>query len=301
MACVWLIKTLKTARHIKQWIFLMESGSKKTTASFSNNKGDQVFYQNWITGNKPKGIVIIVHGLNSHSEYYHIFAGQLNENKYEVYALDLRGRGKSEGERFYISDYLDIIEDIDQLVDIARCEHVTQPIFLLGHSAGGVFASVYAVLHQTKLKGLIAESFAFHLPVPGFALAAMKFLGYIIPRARLVKLNNEDFSRDQLVVDRMNADPLLKNEKQPAKTMQQLLIAGEYLKKQMPRITLPLLILHGTADKATSPSGSRYFLENASSTDKQLKLYEGHYHDLLNDKYSGIIVNDIMRWLNERL
>ena len=279
----------------------MESKSKKTTASFSNNQGDQVFYQNWINGHKPKGIVIIVHGLNSHSEYYHDFAEQLNENKYEVYALDLRGRGRSEGERFYISDYHDVIADIDQLVDIARCEHVSQHIFLFGHSAGGVFASVYAVLHQTKLKGLICESFAFHLPVPGFALAVIKFLGYIIPHTRLVKLNNEDFSRDKLVVERMNSDPLLRNEKQPAKTMQQLLLAGEYLKKQMPHISLPVLILHGTADKATSPSGSQYFMENASSTDKQLKLYEGHYHDLLNDKYNGIIMNDIVRWLNERV
>ncbi|MCF2496734.1 alpha/beta hydrolase [Dyadobacter chenhuakuii] len=279
----------------------MESNSKKTAASFSNNLRERVFYQNWINGTKPKGIVILVHGLNSHSEYYHNFARQLNDNRYEVYALDLRGRGKSEGERFYISDYLDVIADIDQLVDIARCEHTTQPIFLLGHSAGGVFASVYAVLHQVKLKGLISESFAFHLPVPGFALAIMKFLGYIIPHTRLVKLKNEDFSREKSVVERMNSDPLLRNEKQPAKTMQQLLLAGEYLEKQMTEISLPLLILHGTADKATNPSGSQYFMENASSTDKQLKLYEGHFHDLLNDKYNAIIVNDIVRWLNERV
>ncbi len=69
----------------------------------------------------------------------------------------------------------------------------------------------------------------------------------------------------------------------------------------MPQISLPLLVLHGTADKATNPGGSAYFIKNASSTDKQLKLYEGHYHDLLNDKYNGIIIKDIVRWLNERV
>lgn len=292
---------MNKAWHIKLWIFFMESKSKTTTANFSNNQGKRVFYRNWINGSKPKGIVVIVHGLNSHSGYYHNFAEQLNENNYEVYALDLYGRGESEGERFYISDYHDVIADIDQLVDIARCEHATQPIFLLGHSAGGVFASVYAVHHQAKLRGLIAESFAFHLPVPGFALAVMKLLSHIIPHTRLIKLNNEDFSRDKSVVERMNNDPLLANEKQPVKTMQQLLLAGDYLKKQMPEISLSLFVLHGTADKATNPSGSQYFIENASSTDKQLKLYEGHYHDLLNDKYKAIIVNDIRRWLNERV
>ena len=69
----------------------------------------------------------------------------------------------------------------------------------------------------------------------------------------------------------------------------------------MPEIKLPLLILHGTADKATKPSGSMYFMEHASSNDKQLKLYEGHLHDLLNDIDNGIVVKDIIQWLNERV
>lgn len=279
----------------------MEPKSTLRTSDFSNDKGQKIFYRNWINSGTHKGIVIVVHGLNSHSSYYENFAVQLNENDYEVYALDLRGRGKSEGERYYISDYHDIIADIDLLVGIVACEHPGAPIFLLGHSAGGVFASAYAVQHQAKLAGLISESFAFELPVPAFALAMVKFLSHIIPHTRLVKLHNEDFSRDKLVVDMMNNDPLLANEKQPAKTMQQLLLAAEFLKHKMPQISLPLLVLHGTADKATNPGGSAYFIKNASSTDKQLKLYEGHYHDLLNDKYNGIIIKDIVRWLNERL
>ena len=100
---------------------------------------------------------------------------------------------------------------------------------------------------------------------------------------------------------KMDHDPLIANEKQPAKSMQQLILANELLEKRMPEITLPLFILHGTADKATRPEGSMYFLEHAGSTDKQLKLYEGHYHDLLNDKYNGTIIRDILAWLKERL
>ncbi|MEI9946748.1 MAG: lysophospholipase [Chitinophagaceae bacterium] len=274
--------------------------SKQTTSTFSNNKGQNIFYRNWKNG-EPKGIVLIVHGLNSHSGYYENFALQLNENNFEVYAIDLAGRGRSDGERYYIGDYNDIVADIDHLLNTIKATHPAVPVFLLGHSAGSVFASVYAVQYQDKLNGLISESFAFQLPAPGFALATIKFLAHIIPHARLVKLNNGDFSRDKTVVDTMNNDPLLTNEKQPAKTMQQLLLAAEYLKKAMPGIKLPLLILHGTADKATKPGGSEYFMEHASSADKQLKLYEGHYHDLLNDKYYGIVVRDILRWLNERV
>ncbi|GAA4307941.1 alpha/beta hydrolase [Mucilaginibacter gynuensis] len=244
--------------------------------------------------------MVIVHGLNSHSAYYHNFALQLNENGHEVYALDLPGRGRSDGERYYISDYKHIVAVIDQLIGIAQAAHPTTPVILFGHSAGGVFASVYTLFHQGKLNGLICESFAFQIPAPGFALAAIKLLAHIIPHTRLIKLNNSDFSRDAAFVYKLNHDPLLENEKQPAKTMQQLLLAGELLKRKMPDITLPLFILHGTADKATMPKGSRYFMEHVSSADKQLKLYEGHYHDLLNDKYNEIIVGDILTWLNER-
>ena len=301
MAQVWLLYFSKWSTAHQTASNFMESKPTVRTSFFTNNQGQNVFYRNWVNGLNPKYIVVIVHGLNSHSGYYSDFAFQLNENHDEVYALDLRGRGESQGERYYISDYQDIIDDIDRLIEIVRCDHAGRPIFLLGHSAGGVFASVYALNYQNKLNGLIAESFAFDLPVPGFALAAIKFLGSVIPHTRLVKLNNQDFSRDKSAVERMNSDPLLANEKQPARTMQQLILAAELLKNNMAEIKIPLLILHGTADKATNPSGSQYFFENTGSTEKLLKLYEGHYHDLLNDKYSGPVVKDIVRWLNERI
>ncbi len=278
----------------------MRSEGKQTTSTFINENGQRIFYRRW-TGDLPaKGIVVIVHGLNSHSGYYQDFASQLVENMYAVYALDLAGRGHSEGERFYTADYEDVIGDIDSLIDIAVAAHPGMPVFLYGHSAGGVFASVYAVYHQSRLTGLIAASFAFRVPAPGFALMAMKLLGYILPHTRLIKLKNEDFSRDSAFVSAMNRDPLIVNEKQPARTMQQLLLASEHLQQKMPELGLPLLILHGTADRATMPEGSQYFAEHAAAHDKQLKLYEGYYHDLLNDKYNGIIVKDILRWLRER-
>jgi len=275
--------------------------SKQTISTFCNSKGLNIFYRNFNTGNTPKGIVLIVHGLNSHSGYYQNFASHLNENYFEVYAIDLPGRGQSDGERYYIGNYTEIIADIDQLINIIQSTHPALPIFLFGHSAGGLFASLYAVQHQDKLKGLISESFAFQVPASGFVQASIKFLSHLIPRTRLVRLPNEYFSRDKAVVHTMNNDPLLAGEKQSAKTMQQLLLAADYLKNEMPAIKLPLLILHGTGDKATKPTGSEYFMKHATSVDKQLKLYEGHYHDLLNDKYNGIVIRDITRWLNERV
>lgn len=286
--------------YLTYWV-VMKALNQPTSAEFSNQNGQRIFYRNWTPQAKPKGIVMIIHGLNSHSAYYQDFATQLTENGFQVYAMDLEGRGRSQGERYYIADYHHIFSDIDALMDIAGAAFPLTPVFLFGHSAGGVFAAAYAVQKQYKLKGLISESFAFKIPVPAFALAIIKFLAHIIPHTRLVKLNSEDFSRDKSHVFKMNNDPLLENEKQPAKTMQQLLLAAQYLKRQMPAIQLPVLILHGTADQATEPAGSEYFMKHASSSDKELKLYQGHYHDLLNDKHQEIIIKDILMWLNQRV
>jgi alpha-beta hydrolase superfamily lysophospholipase len=184
---------------------------------------------------------------------------------------------------------------------MAKSYHPGLPVFLLGHSAGGVVASVYTLDHQDEISGLICESFALELPAPELALAVLKGLSYIIPNAHLVKLENAHFSRDPKVVEAMNNDPLIANEAQPTETIAALLRAGERLMRESSRITLPLLILHGTLDKATKPSGSQHFYAMAGSSDKTLKLYEGHYHDLLNDIDKEVVMADIQQWIDARI
>jgi alpha-beta hydrolase superfamily lysophospholipase len=275
-----------------------QTQTQKTT--FISQDGMNVFYRNWKPVGQPKALVVIAHGFNSHSGYYQWTAEQLTAQNYEVYAIDFPGRGQSDGERFYIADYNAFVGELDKLVNIAQADLPGLPTFLLGHSAGGVLASVYALEHQDKLQGFICESFAFQVPAPDFALAVLKGLSHIFPHAHVLKLKNEDFSRNPEVVDFMNNDPLIANEVQPTKTMQQLALADERLKVEIPNIKLPLFIVHGTEDKATKPSGSQYFYGNASSADKTLKLYEGHYHDLLNDRDKEVVMDDILDWLNSR-
>jgi acylglycerol lipase len=117
----------------------------------------------------------------------------------------------------------------------------------------------------------------------------------------VLKLKNKDFSRDPAVVAALNADPLIANESQPSETVAELVRADELLEKSMQQITLPLLILHGTADKVTKPSGSKEFYERAGSSDKTLKLYEGHFHDLLADVGKQQVMADIQDWIDARL
>lgn len=271
-------------------------------ASFVGVGGLKIFTRSWRpTVDKPRAVVVIVHGFNSHSGQYLWVAEQFVAQGLAVYALDLRGRGKSDGERFYVEKFADYVSDVATLITMAKAQEPGLPVFLLGHSAGGVVACIYTLEHQAELAGLICESFAHEVPAPDFALAILKGLSYIAPHAHVLKLNNEDFSRDPKVVEAMNNDPLIAGESQSAETIAEMVRADERLKQEFPLITLPVLILHGTHDKATKPSGSQHFYNRAGSTDKTLKLYEGHFHDLLNDLDKEVVMADIQGWLDAHI
>jgi acylglycerol lipase len=270
-------------------------------STFTTTTGLNIFFRSWRPAGTARGVIVIVPGFNSHSGYYGWAAEQLVTLGVAVYAVDLRGRGKSDGERFFVATFADYLNDIDGMVRLAQSREPELPVFVLGHSAGGVLACLYTVEHQKNLAGLICESFAFQTPAPDVALAVLKGLGHIFPHAHVLHLKNEDFSRDPKVVAAMNADPLIAHETQPTQTVAELVRADERLKDEFSRITLPVLILHGTSDNAAKASGSQVFFDAAGSTDKTLKLYDGHVHDLLNDVDNDTVMEDIKSWLGARL
>lgn len=263
--------------------------------------GIKIFFRCWRPAGKARAIVVICHGVNSHSGQYSWVAEQLVAGGLAVYALDLRGRGKSGGERFYVDNIADYVSDLSNLITLVKSREADLAVFLLGHSAGGVVSCVYTLENQAELAGLICESFAFKVPAPDFALAVIKGLSYVAPHLGVLKLKNEDFSRDPRAVQALNSDPLITDEVQPAKTVAALVRADERLKKEFPLITLPVIILHGTADKATVPEGSQFFYDTVGSGDKTLNLYNGHYHDLFNDIGKDEVMADTKGWINKHL
>ncbi len=272
-----------------------------TEERIQNGTGPTLFVRVWRPLEGVRGTVVVVPGFNSHSGYYTGVAEHLAACRLAVYVLDLRGRGRSEGERYYVERFDDYVSDVASTIELARSRESTLPLFLLGHSAGGVVSCLYALQHQAALAGLICESFAFQLPAPDLALAVLKGVSHIAPHAHVLHLKNEDFSRDPVVVAAMNADPLIANETQPASTIAAMIRADEHLAREFSDITLPLLILHGTADKAAKAAGSQRFYETAAASDKTLKLYDGHYHDLLNDLDHDTVLADITNWIEARL
>lgn len=269
--------------------------------TFAGRGGTRIFMRSWRPAGTPRAVIAICHGVNSHSGQYLWAAQALVTAGFAVYALDLRGRGRSEGARFYVNDIADYTDDLGKLIAIARSREPGLPVFLLGHSAGGVVSCTWALDHQAELAGFVCESFAFQVPAPGFVLAIIKGLSVVAPRLPVLKLKNADFSRDPAAVRALEADPLTAGEVQPAITVATLVRATERMRREFPKLTLPLFILHGTADKATVPAGSELFHRTAGSRDKTLRLYEGHFHDLLNDTGKEAVVADIVSWIAARL
>ncbi|WP_210183266.1 alpha/beta hydrolase [Methylobrevis pamukkalensis] len=263
--------------------------------------GLRIHVRSWLPPGPPKAVLALCHGLNSHGGQYAWFAGTAAAEGFAVHALDLRGRGRSEGRRWFVRHIDEYVEDLADLVRLARAEHPGLPVFLLGHSAGGVTATTYVLDNQHELAGFICESYALDIPAPRSVLTVLKGIAAVLPRLPVFRLKNEDFSRDPNVVAALNTDPLTANEIQPAATVAALARAGDRIRREFERITLPVLILHGTADRATLPSGSRQFFERTGSADKRLKLYEGHFHDLLADVGRETVAADILGWIQVRL
>jgi alpha-beta hydrolase superfamily lysophospholipase len=269
--------------------------------TFSGKGGETIFYRSWLPTIAPRAIVILQHGFNAHSGQYGWPAQQFQAAGYAVYAGDLRGRGKSSGKRFYVNSFSDYVSDLSGVVNIAQTRHPGLKLFVLGHSAGGVVATTYTLENPDKVAGLICESFAYRVPAPEFALDFLAFLSHFIPNANALKLNNAFFSRDPAAVAALNADPLIANETQPMKTVGEMWKADRRLQVSFGQIKTPTLILHGTDDKATSYPGSEEFYKKSGAVDKTLKLYKGHYHDLLADTGKEAVMTEVLDWVSKRI
>ena len=268
---------------------------------FEGVGGLGIFFRSWRPSRKARGVVAIVPGFNAHSGQYMWVAEQVVASGVAVYAVDLRGRGRSDGELFFVERFADYVSDVAGLIALAKSREPGLPVFLLGHSAGGVVSCLCALERQAELKGPICESFAFQVPAPDFAIAILSGLSHVVPHAHVLHLKNEDLSRDPGVVQAMNEDPLIANETQPTLTLAELVRADERLKKGFALIALPVLILHGTADRATKPSGGQFSYDHAGSTDKTLKFYEGYFHDPLHDLGKEAVMADINAFIHARL
>ena len=271
--------------------------------TFDGVGGRRIFWQAWLPPGPCRGVVVISHGAGEHSGRYLHVADRLTREGYAVYALDHRGHGHSAGPRALIDRMDNAVADLDWLVLHARNEHGAQarseiPLFLLGHSMGGTISLCYAMRHQDRLDGLAlsAPLAALEAASPVVRVAA-KLLSALTPRLPVIAVDSSLVSRDPAVVAAYDADPLVHHGKLPARTVAELADAVASFPAGVAGITVPTLILYGTADGLCPPAGSVMVGQRIGAADRTVKSYPGLYHEILNEPEQEQVMDDLCAWL----
>jgi acylglycerol lipase len=271
-------------------------------ASIRGNDGESLVGFHWAPITRAQSVVVLVHGLKDHTRRYAELAGELVSRGNAVIGFDLRGHGRSSGPRAWVRWFDDYLSDLGVAVGEARRRHPESPLVLFGHSMGGAIVTLFSLDHPEQVQGLVLSAPAVRPGgnVGAATIAFTKFLGTVAPHAAIFRLPDADFSRDPTVVAANVADPLISHRPAPARTAAQLLGAMERIRHRAGELPLPLLVLHGTADRITDPSGSQELVRNAGSRDKNLLLYPGLFHDLLHEPERGTVITDLVAWLDTR-
>lgn len=270
---------------------------------FVTADGLTLLRRQWLPAGTASGVVVMIHGFTEHSGRYAELAGELNLAGLAMETLDLRGHGRSDGRRAWIVEFDDFLSDLDQYHGLLRSEWAKVPLFLLGHSMGGLVAARWASLRPEAVEGVILSAPAL---APGKAVfpwlrQLAPLVGFFFPRLRLAAMGSSRLSRDPAVVQAFRDDPLVVHDRFPLRSGTEMLRAMRQVFRNSRRLTSPLLVLHGTGDVVTAPEGSQALLALAGSTDKTIKLYEGLYHDLFHEPERRQVTADLIDWLKARI
>ena len=276
---------------------------KHLEGKFKGKKDLSLYYQSWLPARGPKAILLVVHGFAEHSGRYMNIVNHFVPKGYAVYGLDHRGHGKSEGLRGYVERFSYYLDDLKTFFDIVRSEHDDAKVFIVGHSMGGAIATAYAVEHQDEFDGLILSGAGLKMSNGSLRMLVplVRILSMLLPKMGITFIDVSTISRDEDVVEAYVNDPLVYWGKIRARLGSELAMVMQKLPQQMPEIVLPILIMHGTADRLVDPEGSRLLYEKISSEDKTLKLYDGFYHEIFNEPGREQVSKDMEGWLNTRL
>jgi len=277
---------------------------KHSDGSFDGISKTRIYFQTWAPNGAPKATVVIAHGLGEHGGRYAEVAAQLVGLGCVVHAIDHRGHGRSGGARVLVDKFANAVADMDTLIDRAKRQQPTRPLFLLGHSMGGALSLSYAIKHGKKLDGLILSGPAVALDgAPPLLALIAKLLASFVPKLGMFQVDPSLVSRDPAEVAKYADDPLNAHGKIPVRTLAEIIRFVEIVPALLPAIRVPTLVLHGSDDKLAGVAGSRMIHERISSSDKTLKVYDGLYHEIFNELPAdrARVFKDLTDWLQPRL
>lgn len=268
----------------------------------SAGAGAELFWKAWLP-EAPKAVVLLAHGYAEHLGRYEYFATKLNAAGIAVYALDHWGHGKSEGTYGFVPRFSAYTDGVEALLAEIEARHPDLPRFLIGHSMGGLIAAVHLAAHQSHYAGAILSGPAIKAAEEPSKLLiwVSRLLSALAPKLGVLALDAEGVSRDPAVVAAYRADPLVYTGKMSARLAAEMFDAMAEARAKAGTIALPILLLHGEADRLTAPVGSQFLAETVASTDKQLKLYPGLYHEIFNEPERDEVIGDVTDWIAKHL
>ena len=250
-------------------------------------------------GEKAKAVIIFVHGLGDHIQRYEYWAGLFTKAGISFTGVDLPGHGRSGGRKGFIRSYKVLDEMLGILLDSCHKTFPGIPVYIYGHSLGGGIVLNYILRVNPKIKGAIVTSpwlrLSFEPPRVKVILASL--IKNIIPG--LIQpsgLNVSHLSRDPSVVENYKNDPLV-HGKISLSLFAFAVGAARYSIDHAGELRIPLLIMHGSDDKITSPEGSREFAQKTGKA--ELKIWEGGYHELHNEPFKDEVFDYIINWIRK--
>lgn len=275
----------------------------RTERSFDGFGGVRIVYDVWTPDTAPRAVLVLSHGLGEYARRYDHVAQRFGEAGLVTYALDHRGHGRSGGKRVLVRDIREYTSDFDTLVGVATREHHGLKCIVVGHSMGGGIVFAYGVERPDNydLMVLSGPAVAAQDQVSPLLVLTAKVLGAVVPGLPAQELDVDAISRDPAVVAAYKDDPLVYHGKVPAGVGRALLQVGQTMPRRAPALTAPLLVVHGEQDRLISVAGSRRLVECVGSTDVELKVYPGLYHEVFNEPEREQVLDDVVSWITARL
>jgi alpha-beta hydrolase superfamily lysophospholipase len=265
-------------------------------------RGATLYYQSWQPEKPSQAVVILVHGLGGHSGVFQNVVEYLVPQGYEVYAFDLRGHGRSSGQRGHIKEWAEFREDLRLFLRFVRSQRTSCPMILWGHSLGGTIVLDYVLRSPNEVQGLIVTAPALgKVSISPIKLTIGRLLSRIVPRFSLkLGIHNSLGSRDPQIVESYLLDPL-RHEYGSARLATEYFSTVRWIHIHASELHIPLLIMHGSSDRVTLPEGSRAFFQQVIFSDKEHREYPGNYHDLYVDSDYKAVFSDLEDWLERHL
>lgn len=276
---------------------------KETTFHWQTKANLEIYAKEW-TPTHPRAVICLVHGLGEHINRYEHFTEYFGNHGFVTIANDHHGHGQSGGKRGHVPDYQSFMEEISQLVVHATERYPTLPIILYGHSMGGNLALNYVLDRHPKIAGIVATGAHIQLPAaaqPSAGLMIMaKVMNKIYPSLQQPNgLDVNNISSDPAEVKKYQNDPLV-HDKISMRTALSLIKKADFLNSYGGKMPIPTLLMHGSADKITSPKGTIDFAKRVGG-DVTFKLWDGMVHEIHNEPDKQVVFKFVLEWMEKTI